>query len=94
MNSATAFVADVDYVKANSGDHESITCNKSELAECNQMATGHCEDHDCCHQNHVHYYLLSALPLKMNINSTQYSFPPYFHHFALNSLEIAKPPIV
>lgn len=94
LNSAAAFIADVGYIKASSSSHESIVCNNADLTECNPIATGHCEDHDCCHQNHVHYYLPTSLPLRISISSTLYSFPPYFHLIALNSLEITKPPIV
>ena len=56
--------------------------------------TEHCADHDCCHQNHIHYYLLPLIPVNLDTISTAYSFPDYVRALFSNYSEIVKPPLV
>ncbi len=52
------------------------------------------DDHHCCHQNHVHYYLLPMTSISESAYSTLYSFPDCLDHFTSNYSDIIKPPLV
>jgi hypothetical protein len=77
----------VSHEKINHKDHVSKNSSSEDSDE-------HCADHDCCHQNHVHYYLLPLVPVTLITISSQYSFPDYIHAFITNYSEIVKPPLV
>lgn len=55
----------------------------------------HCTDHDCCHQGHVHVYLLTLKSINVGTESySAISFAVYIQVFNTAFLEIIKPPLV
>ena len=92
--SATVF-ADSTHIDLPSVSHEQIDhqdhITKNSASE---DTNEHCADHDCCHQNHIHYYLLPLVQVTLNAISADYTFPDYIHAFIANYSEIVKPPLV
>ncbi len=54
----------------------------------------HCTNHDCCHQNHIHYYLLPLVELSFSSYSEEYNFPEYTSAVLNNYSDVIKPPLV
>lgn len=73
--------------------HEKID-HKDHASKTADDGNEHCSDHDCCHQNHIHYYLLPLFPVNLDTISAEYSFPDYIHALISNYSEIVKPPLV
>ena len=92
--SATVF-ADSTHFDLPSVSNEQV-CHGSHVTKesTTKDSNEHCANHDCCHQNHVHYYLLPLELVTLGTVSTDYRFPEYIHSFVFNYLEIIKPPLV
>lgn len=55
----------------------------------------HCNDHDCCHQGHVHVYLLTLKPICIGSQFyTTLGFPAYIQKSNSAFIEVIKPPLV
>ncbi len=77
-----------DSVSADHVSHE----DHSEHTDTNDQ---HCADHDCCHQGHVHVYLLTLKPICIGTEFyTALSFPAHIQVSNTTFLEIIKPPLV
>lgn len=77
----------VSHEKVDHKDHISKNSTTEDSSE-------HCADHDCCHQNHFHYYLLPLMQVTLNAISSNYTFPDYVNAPISNYLDIIKPPLV
>lgn len=86
---ADSFHFETPSITHEEADHtEHIAHSSSDKAE------DHCADHDCCHQNHVHYYLIFSDSFMPNANSVQYNFPEYQSTLLSLYADIIKPPLV
>lgn len=92
--SATVF-ADSSHIDFPSVSHEKMD-HKDHITKnsTSEDPSEHCADHDCCHQNHFHYYLLPLMQVTLNAISSNYTFPDYVHAPISNYLDIIKPPLV
>jgi hypothetical protein len=55
----------------------------------------HCADHDCCHQGHVHVYLLTLESICVGTEFyVALGFPIYIQISNTAFLEVIKPPLV
>jgi|GEM_PF-5478327 len=92
--SATVF-ADSTHFDLPSVCHEQMDqgCHVSKNST-QEDSNKHCADHNCCHQNHIHYYLLPLELVTHNTVSADYTFPDYVHSPISNYFEIVKPPLV
>ncbi|MBL7665620.1 MAG: hypothetical protein JNM93_10850 [Bacteriovoracaceae bacterium] len=88
--------ADSSHIELATIASECCTDNVSSILEVGdqQDSNEHCPNHDCCHQNHIHHYLLLKNFLILDLASTDRLFPRYLANFTSNFSEIVKPPIV
>jgi len=95
FNVASTAVADSGHVDFPQFEQEcQHDCHVS--SKSNKTENDSHENHpDCCHENHVHYYL--NILLEKHIYSLALShidYPSYVRSFSTNILEIIKPPLV
>ena len=94
LNFAATVVADSSHIEFPSINTVDVNHSEHVSNDCSDSSGGHCPDDDCCHQNHIHYYLLPLDLLNLTANSKLYKFPEYA--FSVSSLysDIIKPPLV
>ncbi|MBL7664264.1 MAG: hypothetical protein JNM93_03970 [Bacteriovoracaceae bacterium] len=95
-NFSTTVFADSLHVDVEASSKDSCTEHSASVdSDSNkQDSSENCPEHDCCHQDHVHNYLLPKISVDLSIVSTNYSFPANPLSFASNFLDIIKPPLV
>ncbi len=69
-------------------------CHVTKKAE-KKQSDSHENHPDCCHENHVHYYVILPQLKQVHSSSVAYvDYPLYIRNFRSNILEIIKPPLV
>ena len=94
FNFTATVAADSSHIDLPSNSHEEASHSEHIADNSSDDSKEHCSDHDCCHQNHIHYYLMPLGQLNIKASSMEYKFPDHtLSHISLYAV-IIKPPLV
>lgn len=96
FNVSATVIADSSHIDLPTTESASVDHNSHEdHSDHKDNNEQHCADHDCCHQGHVHVYLLSLELVCVGTEFyTSLSFPAYIQDSNTAFFEIIKPPLV
>ncbi len=58
-----------------------------------QSTDDHSDEHQSCHANHIHHYLLPVVVVVFNLPKSTFTFSFITVHVTSPALEVIKPPI-
>ena len=97
FNFTSTVVADSSHIDVPSQDQHKVSHDDHTEhydVSNNDNDAEHCQDHDCCHHSHVHYYLMVISFQEFANVSIAGSYPAYLQVSEATFLDIIKPPLV